>query len=82
MEVKVEIGKNIMVVTDDELNILQQALRQWRGYYGKYERSKLSEGDIRRQEESLAEADKMAEAVEAALWEIYLSEQAAIWEEQ
>lgn len=56
--------------TRQELNVLQQALRQYRGPYGKPEQN-LTDEEIRHQTNCLKAADALAERFEGILNDYY-----------
>lgn len=68
-------GESLILLTDDELNILQQALRQYKGCFAHDKREDLNEVDIRNHENSLGLAGRMADTVERSLEELYHNEQ-------
>lgn len=64
-------GESLVFLTDDELNILQQALRQYKGCFAHDKKEDLNGVDIRNHENSLGLAGRMAETVERSLEEIH-----------
>lgn len=72
-------GESLVFLTDDELNILQQALRQYKGCFAHDKKEDLNGVDIRNHENSLGLAGRMAETVERSLMEIYHNEQMNEW---
>lgn len=58
-----------MMFTKNELNVLREALRNWKGLYSG--ESNLNEGDKERKINSLKTADALAERFESILQDFY-----------
>ena len=61
-----------MMFTKNELNVLREALRNWKGLYSG--EPNLNEGDKERKARSLKTADALAERFESILQDFYEKE--------